>query len=67
MVMGHTPFRFARHGDPQLKAIEEEVRAQGMEPAYPLLLEKDRYLVEGYEVVHYPGTRREIWIGGHNQ
>jgi hypothetical protein len=67
MVRGHEPFRFAILHDQQLKAIEEQVRAEGMQPAYPLLIEKDRCLVDGYEVVYYPGTRREIWVGGHNQ
>lgn len=67
MVVGHEPFRFAHHLDPQLKQIEEQIRLEGMQPSYHLLIEKDRCLVDGYEVVHYPGTRREIWVGGHNQ
>lgn len=63
MIRGHEPFRFAHLGDPQLKELEQKIRAEGWEPVIPLLIEKDSCMVGGYQVVHYPGTRREVWIG----
>ena len=67
MVVGHEPFRFAHFGDDVLKSIEAEVRTSGWEPVLPLLIEKDSLLVQGCELVYYPETRREIWVGGAGQ
>jgi hypothetical protein len=67
MIVGHEAFRFAHFLDSQLEKLEEDITASGWEPARPLLIEKDPSLVKGYQIVHYPGTRREVWIGGPRQ
>ncbi len=57
------PFRIPRMSDPILKSIEKQYKEQGLKTCLPLLEEKDVKLASGYQVVYYPGTQREVWVG----
>ncbi len=57
------PFRIPNMDDETLKSIIQQYKEQGLETFLPLLEEKDVRLARGCRVAHYPGTRREIWVG----
>jgi len=59
------PFRIPNMSDETLKSIIQHYKEQGLEPCLPLFEEKDVRLASGCRVAHYPGTRREIWVGYH--
>lgn len=68
MLVGDQPFRFSTSFDPKLKEIEQSVYDEPeWEPARPMTIDKEARIASGYEVVYYPGTRREIWVGGPGQ
>lgn len=63
MVEGEKPIKIARINDPEITIVKRHYNALGREVALPLLEERDKHLVQGYEIAAYPGTRREIWAG----
>lgn len=63
MFEGEKPIKIARTSDPEIKKVKRHYKALGRDIALPLLEEKDKHLVQGYEIAAYPGTRREIWAG----
>lgn len=67
MFRGDEPFRFSTTHDQTVKKIIDETATSDWEPVLPLAIDKEARIAAGYEVVYYPGTRREIWIGGKGQ
>ncbi|HOF88066.1 MAG TPA: ATP-binding protein [Armatimonadota bacterium] len=65
MAIGHEPFKFQSLREPPLESLFKELQAQGHEPTYLHLSNKDSNLAMGYQLVYFPGTRREIWVGYH--
>lgn len=63
MFEGEKPIKIARINDPEITKVKRHYNALGREVALPLLEERDKHLVQGYEIAAYPGTRREIWAG----
>lgn len=57
------PIKIARLNDAQVTKVKNYYKEQGREVVAPLLAERDKYLVQGYKIAVYPGTRREIWVG----
>ena len=63
MFEGEEPIKIARLNDPEIKMVKRYYKAKGRDVTLPLLEERDKHLVQGYEIAAYPGTRREIWAG----
>jgi hypothetical protein len=59
------PFRIPQMNEPELQRITGYYRKQGREAVLPRIERRDVKLAEGYEVAHYPGTHREVWVGYH--
>jgi hypothetical protein len=57
------PFRIPKMRDKILKEVIDHYKAQGEEPALPLLEEKEIKLLTGYRLAYFPGTQREVWVG----
>ncbi|MEW6355598.1 MAG: ATP-binding protein [Planctomycetota bacterium] len=67
MFRGPEPFKINSMGDQVFTDIVcPRYKQQGEEVVLPLMAEKDAKLVSGFRIAHYPGTRREIWVGFHN-
>lgn len=60
---GERPIKIAKLNDPEIEIVKRHYKDQGRDVTLPLLEERDKYLVRGYEIATYPGTRREIWAG----
>ncbi len=67
MFLGAQPFRVSTSTDPVLEPIKAEAATGGWQVRRPLLIDKDARLAEGWEIVYYPCTRQEIWIGPRGQ
>jgi len=63
MFMGEEPIKIAMLGDPMVTEVRDHYRSLGREVPAVALAERDKYLLKGYEIAAYPGTRREIWVG----
>jgi len=63
MFEGDKPIKIAKLNDPEIKKVKHYYKALGRDVSLPLLEEKNKRLVQGYEIAAYPGTRREIWAG----
>lgn len=59
------PFLISRMNEPELQRITDSYRNQGRGPVLPNMEERDVKLAQGYELAHYPGTSREVWVGYH--
>jgi len=60
MILAKEPFSIGRLSNPVVDELLESLRAQGIETAYRPIADKETYLMQGAELVYYPGTRREI-------
>jgi len=63
MFKGETPCRFMRLNDPAIEKVAKHYRDLGREPCFPMLMQKESLLNQGYEVAPWPGKRQEIWVG----
>lgn len=63
MFEGEEPIKIANINDPMIKIVKSHYKAQGRDCTLLLLEERDKHLVQGYEIATYPRTRREIWVG----
>ncbi|MFX0136253.1 MAG: helix-turn-helix domain-containing protein [Candidatus Hodarchaeota archaeon] len=63
MFEGEKPIKIVKTNDPEIKKVKLHYKALGRDVTLPLLEERDKHLIQGYEIAVYPGTRREIWAG----
>ena len=63
MFIPEAPVIFTDLLDRHLRKIISEYRKLGRETSAALLRKKEALLLQGYELAHYPGTRKEIRIG----
>jgi hypothetical protein len=60
---GEKAIKIVSLNDAVVKKAKSYYRDKGREVVAPWWAERDKYLVQGYEIAAYPGTRREIWVG----
>jgi len=63
MFKGEEPVKIASLNDPMINKVRLHYKAKGRDVSFPLLEEKKKHLVQGYDIATYPGTRCEIWVG----
>ena len=65
MFKGEEPFKISKLDDPVFQKIINHYKGQGREVVVPLFGDRDSRLSQGYELAHYPESRREVWVGYH--
>jgi hypothetical protein len=63
MCLGDQPLHFPAESREPLRSIIAGLHSGDWEPVLPYAYEKNARVTIGYEVVYYPGTRQEIWLG----
>jgi hypothetical protein len=59
----HEPFRIPNISDSTLEDVVAFYKTKGDETVLPRMEEKPVKLAGGYGIAHFPGTRREVWVG----
>jgi len=63
MFVGEKPMVFGSTQDQPLKQLMDSLYTDEWEPVLPYAREKEARVVAGFEVVFWPETRTEVWVG----